>query len=88
MHPKISRLHPPFELSCNCIKNGVKGDLVLVKSISRFARNTVDCLNYIRALRTMGIAVIFEKKDLLTAKVPKHCGISALFCGDWCLVGV
>ena len=65
-----------------------KIDLVLVKSISRFARNTVDCLNYIRALRTLGIAVIFEKKDLLTAKVPEYCGISALFNGAWCLVGV
>ena len=41
-----------------------KIDLVLVKSISRFARNTVDCLNYIRALRTLGIAVIFEKENL------------------------
>ena len=43
-----------------------KIDLVLVKSISRFARNTVDCLNYIRALRTMGIAVIFEKENINT----------------------
>lgn len=43
-----------------------KIDLVLVKSISRFARNTVDCLNYIRALRQLGIAVIFEKENLNT----------------------
>jgi len=43
-----------------------KIDLVLVKSISRFARNTVDCLNYIRALRTLGIAVIFEKENINT----------------------
>ena len=43
-----------------------KIDLVLVKSISRFARNTVDCLNYIRTLRTMGIAVIFEKENINT----------------------
>ncbi len=43
-----------------------KVDLVLVKSISRFARNTVDCLNYIRALRTLGIAVIFEKENINT----------------------
>lgn len=39
-----------------------KIDIVLTKSISRFARNTVDCLNYIRALRELGIAVIFEKR--------------------------
>ncbi len=43
-----------------------KIDLVLVKSISRFARNTVDCLNYIRALRELGIAVIFEKENINT----------------------
>ena len=43
-----------------------KIDLVLVKSMSRFARNTVDCLNYIRALRELGIAVIFEKENINT----------------------
>ena len=39
-----------------------KIDIVLTKSISRFARNTVDCLNYVRALKELGIAVIFEKE--------------------------
>ena len=39
-----------------------KIDVILTKSISRFARNTVDCLNYIRVLRALGIAVIFEKE--------------------------
>lgn len=43
-----------------------KIDLILVKSISRFARNTVDCLNYIRSLRALGIAVIFEKENINT----------------------
>ncbi|WP_071432703.1 recombinase family protein [Angelakisella massiliensis] len=43
-----------------------KIDLVLVKSISRFARNTVDCLHYIRALKELGIAVIFEKENINT----------------------
>ncbi|MCI5802065.1 MAG: recombinase family protein [Oscillospiraceae bacterium] len=43
-----------------------KIDLILVKSISRFARNTVDCLHYIRALKEMGIAVIFEKENINT----------------------
>lgn len=37
-------------------------DRILVKSISRFARNTVDCLNYVRMLKAQGIAVYFEKK--------------------------
>ena len=43
-----------------------KIDLILVKSISRFARNTVDCLNYIRTLKSLGIAVIFEKENINT----------------------
>jgi len=43
-----------------------KIDVILVKSLSRFARNTVDCLNYIRALKELGIAVIFEKENINT----------------------
>ena len=36
------------------------------KSISRFARNTVDCLNYIRMLKGMNIPVFFEKENINT----------------------
>ncbi|MBR2894538.1 MAG: recombinase family protein [Oscillospiraceae bacterium] len=43
-----------------------KIDMVLAKSISRFARNTVDCLNYIRVLKALGIAVVFEKENINT----------------------
>ena len=43
-----------------------KIDIVLTKSISRFARNTVDCLNYVRILKERGIAVIFEKENINT----------------------
>ena len=43
-----------------------KIDMVLVKSISRFARNTVDCLGYVRALKELGIAVVFEKENINT----------------------
>lgn len=39
-------------------------DLILTKSISRFARNTVDCLNYIRILKEMNIPVFFEKENI------------------------
>ncbi len=41
-------------------------DLVITKSISRFARNTVDCLNYIRELKEMNIPVFFEKESINT----------------------
>lgn len=43
-----------------------KIDLILTKSISRFARNTVDCLRYVRALRELGIGVYFEKENINT----------------------
>ena len=43
-----------------------KIDLILTKSISRFARNTVDSLKYIRALKGMGIGIIFEKENINT----------------------
>lgn len=39
-------------------------DIVLTKSISRFARNTVDLLNTVRHLKELGIAVIFEKENI------------------------
>ena len=42
-------------------------DIVLVKSISRFARNTVDLLNTVRRLHELGIEVHFEKEGINTA---------------------
>lgn len=46
-----------------------KIDLILTKSISRFARNTLDSLKYIRALRELGIGVIFEKENINTMEM-------------------
>lgn len=43
-----------------------KIDLVLTKSVSRFARNTVDALQNIRKLKEKGIPVIFEKEGVNT----------------------
>lgn len=43
-----------------------KIDLVMTKSISRFARNLADCVESVRKLRERGIAVIFEKERLNT----------------------
>jgi DNA invertase Pin-like site-specific DNA recombinase len=43
-----------------------KIDMIITKSISRFARNTLDCLNYVRELRELGIGVIFEKENINT----------------------
>ena len=41
-----------------------KIDMILAKSVSRFARNTVDTLSYTRELRSMGIPVIFEEQNI------------------------
>ena len=45
-----------------------KIDMILVKSISRFARNTVDCLHYKRMLKTLGIDVYFEEQGIHSIK--------------------
>jgi DNA invertase Pin-like site-specific DNA recombinase len=39
-------------------------DMVITKSISRFARNTLDCLKYVRQLKAKNIPIYFEKKTL------------------------
>lgn len=41
-------------------------DMVITKSISRFARNTLDCLQYIRQLKDKNISVYFEKENINT----------------------
>ena len=43
-----------------------KVDIVITKSISRFARNTLDCLQYIRQLKDKNIPVYFEKESINT----------------------
>lgn len=44
-------------------------DKVLVKSISRFARNTTECLSITRELKQLGIGVVFEKEGIDTSSV-------------------
>lgn len=46
--------------------NKGKIDLIITKSISRFARNTVDCLTHVRKLKANNIGVIFEKEGINT----------------------
>ena len=43
-----------------------KIDMIITKSISRFARNTLDCLHYIRKLKEKNVAVYFEKENINT----------------------
>lgn len=43
-----------------------KIDMILTKSISRFARNTVDTLTYVKMLKDRQIAVVFENENINT----------------------
>ena len=46
-----------------------KIDRIIAKSISRFARNTKECLTVIRELKSLGITVLFEKENIDTANM-------------------
>lgn len=54
-------------LIADCKKGKI--DRVITKSVSRFARNTYDCLEVIRILKGLGINVYFEKEDLDSTKL-------------------
>lgn len=41
-----------------------KIDMIITKSIARFARNTVDCLKYVRTLKDLGVDVYFEEQGI------------------------
>lgn len=50
------------------INDAVDGkiDLIITKSISRFARNTLDTLKYVRLLKEKNVAIMFEKENINT----------------------
>ena len=52
-------------LIADCRKGKI--DRVLTKSVSRFARNTVDSLMYARMLKEYGVSILFEKENIDTA---------------------
>ncbi|MBO6303275.1 MAG: recombinase family protein [Ruminiclostridium sp.] len=60
-----AKKRPEFMKMIRYCRQG-KIDIILAKSVSRFARNTVESLQYVRELRSLGIAVIFEKEALNT----------------------
>lgn len=55
-----------------------KIDRIYTKSISRFARNTRDCLKNIRELKSLGITILFEKEDIDTANVSDEMMITIM----------
>lgn len=58
-------------------KNG-NIDYILAKSISRFSRNTVDALSYIRLLKDIGVSVYFEKEHLDTGSTTSELILTIL----------
>ena len=54
-----------------------KIDLILTKSVSRYARNIVDCISYIRKLKALGIGIYFEEQNInsLTEDSEVYIGI-------------
>lgn len=66
---------PEFQrLIEDCRQGKVKR--ILTKSISRFARNTQECLEYVRELKILGVSVYFEKEGLDTADIAGELLIS------------
>lgn len=53
-------------------------DVILTKSISRFSRNLVDTLQYVRMLKEKGIAVIFEKENINTLSMESEMALALL----------
>ena len=55
-----------------------KIDRIIVKSISRFARNTKECLNTLRELKGLGISVVFEKENIDTAMLSDEIMVTVM----------
>ncbi len=58
---------PQFKKMISDCLNG-KIDMIITKSVSRFARNTVECLEFVRMLKARGIGVFFEEQNIDTLK--------------------
>ena len=54
-------------LMCDCRAGRI--DRILVKSISRFGRNSTDCIQAVRELKLLGVAVAFEKEGIDTGQM-------------------
>ena len=68
---------PAFQEMLQDCRNG-KTDLIMTKSISRFARNLADCMEAIRQLRELGIPVLFEREGIDTMTTSGELLLSVL----------
>ena len=53
-------------------------DRILVKSVSRFARNSTDCIKAVRELQALGVSVIFEKEQINTGNLSNEMFLSMM----------
>lgn len=60
----------------DCESNRI--DFIITKSISRFARNTTDCLELVRLLMDIGVYIYFEKENLNTGDMESELMLSIL----------
>lgn len=74
-----AKKRPEFLKMIKMCRQG-KIDMILTKSLSRFARNTLDSIDYIRELRTLGIAVVTEKEHINTLTEDSEMLITILSC--------
>lgn len=63
----IADKRPEFKKMIKDCLDG-KIDYIITKSVSRFARNTVECLEYVRLLKARGIGIFFEEQNIDTLK--------------------
>lgn len=75
----IAKKRPDFMRMIEDCRKG-KIDLIITKSVSRFSRNNLDCLLYVRELKERGIPIIFEKEGINTLQVSSELLIT-LFSG-------
>ncbi|AVU90183.1 recombinase family protein [Listeria monocytogenes] len=65
-----------IRLISDCEKGKI--DFILTKSISRFARNTIDCLELVRKLMDLGVHIYFEKENINTNSMESELMLSIL----------
>ena len=75
----IAKKRPDFMRMIEDCRKG-KIELIITKSVSRFSRNNLDCLQYVRELKERGIPIIFEKEGINTLQVSSELLIT-LFSG-------
>lgn len=65
-----------LKLMALCEKGKI--DMVLTKSVSRFSRNTLDAIGYIRKLKAKGIPIVFEKEGINTMQMASEMALCFL----------